>query len=60
MKIQHTFRVAGLCEQIARLLGLEKEEQDLGWFTGLLHDAGRFEQLKNYGTFIDAYSTDIT
>ena len=58
LKIEHTFRVAGLCEQIARSLELEKEEQDLAWFTGLLHDAGRFEQLKNYGTFIDADSID--
>lgn len=26
--------------------------------TGLLHDVGRFEQLKRYGTFIDAQSID--
>lgn len=58
LKIEHTFRVAGLCEQIAKSLELEKEEQDLAWFTGLLHDVGRFEQLKNFGTFIDADSID--
>lgn len=34
LKIEHTFRVAGLCEQIARSLGLEKEEQDLAWLPG--------------------------
>lgn len=58
LKIEHTFRVAGLCRQIAESLGMEEEEQDLAWFTGLLHDVGRFEQLKNYGTFIDADSID--
>ena len=39
--------IAGLCEQIARSLELEKEEQDLAWFTGLLHDVGRFVQYED-------------
>lgn len=37
---------------------MAKDERDLAWFTGLLHDVGRFEQLRNYGTFIDAESID--
>ena len=31
---------------------------DLAWLIGLLHDVGRFEQLKRYGTFIDSQSID--
>lgn len=58
LKIEHTFRVAKLCERIAVSLGMEAKERDLAWFAGLLHDVGRFEQLRNYGTFIDAESID--
>ena len=58
LKIDHTYRVAGFCQKIARSIGLSQEETDLSWFCGLLHDVGRFEQLRNYGTFIDAESID--
>ena len=54
LKIGHTYRVAGLCEQIARAEGMEPEEQDLAWLVGMLHDIGRFEQLRQYNTFSDA------
>lgn len=56
LKIEHTGRVSGLCETIARTLKLPEPDVDLAWLIGLLHDVGRFEQLKNYGTFIDADS----
>lgn len=58
LKIAHTYRVCGLCQQIAAQLGFGENEIDLAWLTGLLHDIGRFEQLKRYGTFIDAQSID--
>lgn len=58
LKIDHTYRVAGFCQKIAESLGLPQEDVDLAWFCGLLHDVGRFEQLRNYGTFIDAQSID--
>lgn len=58
LKIEHTYRVAELCEEIALSLGLPKEDVDLAWLVGLLHDIGRFEQLKQYGTFQDADSID--
>ena len=58
LKIEHTYRVADLCEKIASWLELPKEEADLAWLIGMLHDIGRFEQLKNYGTFNDALSID--
>ena len=44
LKIEHTYRVCGLCQQIARSLELPEEEVDIAWLTGLLHDVGRFEQ----------------
>ena len=33
-------------------------DTDLAWLTGLLHDIGRFEQIRRYGTFVDARSVD--
>lgn len=56
LKIEHTYRVSGLCEKIAGSLGLSEEDVDLAWLLGILHDVGRFEQLRQYGTFIDAQS----
>lgn len=58
LKIEHTYRVSELCECIAQSLHLDTEECSLAWLLGILHDIGRFEQLKNYGTFIDAQSID--
>lgn len=58
LKIEHTFRVCGLCEEIARSLDLTDQDVDLAWLIGLLHDVGRFEQLKRFGTFIDSQSID--
>ena len=37
---------------------LPEEEVDIAWLTGLLHDVGRFEQQRVYGTFTDADSID--
>lgn len=58
LKIDHTYRVCGLCQQIAAQSGFDENDIELAWLTGLLHDVGRFEQLKRYGTFIDAQSID--
>lgn len=58
LKIEHTYRVAELCERIARSEGMTGEDADLAWLLGMLHDVGRFEQLRQYGTFIDAESVD--
>ena len=58
LKIDHTYRVAALCERIANSLSLPPQDVDLAWLCGLLHDVGRFEQLRRYGTFIDAKSID--
>lgn len=64
LKTDHSFRVAGLSERIAAAdaAGLSGQaaavDTDLAWLTGLLHDIGRFEQIRRYGTFVDARSVD--
>lgn len=58
LKIDHTYRVSSLCQQIAVQSGLGEDETELAWLCGLLHDVGRFEQLRRYGTFNDAQSID--
>ena len=37
LKIEHTYRVCGLCQQIARSLDLPEEEVDIAWLTGYLN-----------------------
>lgn len=55
LKISHTYRVAGIAGRIGQDVGADPE---FSWFLGLLHDIGRFEQLRQYGTFKDAQSVD--
>ena len=50
-KIGHTYRVVDLAERIARDLKLESEDVELAKMIGLLHDIGRFEQVRRYDTF---------
>ncbi|MDO4538769.1 MAG: HD domain-containing protein [Coriobacteriales bacterium] len=61
LKIAHTYRVAELCARIAAAStpagpGLTPQDVDLAWLCGLLHDVGRFEQVRRYDTFNDAAS----
>ncbi len=58
LKVIHTTKVAEISEDIAVSLKLEKEECDLAWLIGILHDIGRFEQLRQYNTFADSISVD--
>lgn len=51
LKIVHTYGVAKCCRQIAERMQLPKEEQELAQLIGLLHDIGRFEQLKRFDSF---------
>ncbi len=55
LKIDHTARVALLCGKIAGQTGADR---DLAWLCGMLHDIGRFEQVRRYNTFSDAVSVD--
>ena len=58
-KIDHTYRVADIAYDIGCYVGkFNRGDEDLCWLIGLLHDIGRFEQLKRYGTFSDAMSFD--
>jgi hypothetical protein len=56
LKIRHTYRVAGLCDRIGQSVGIDNS--DLLWLCGMLHDIGRFEQVKRYNTFVDAASIE--
>jgi HAD superfamily hydrolase (TIGR01509 family) len=58
LKIDHTYRVAGLCQKIAESLGLSEPDVDIAWLLGMLHDIGRFEQIRRFGIFNDAQSVD--
>lgn len=58
LKIDHTYRVAAICERVAKSIGLTKEDTELAWLLGMLHDIGRFKQVREYGTFNDARSID--
>lgn len=56
LKVDHTLRVAELCDRIAESLGMDVSDRDLAWLCGLLHDIGRFEQVRRWDTFSDARS----
>lgn len=56
LKIIHTYHVAEDADEIARSLRLSDSDTDLAWLLGMLHDLGRFEQIRRYGTFNDARS----
>lgn len=56
LKIEHTYHVAEACDAVAHEQGWSSEDIDLAWLCGLLHDMGRFEQLRRWDTFKDAES----
>ena len=56
LKIEHTYHVARVCDAVAREQGWTPNDIDLAWLCGLLHDMGRFEQLRRWDTFKDAES----
>ncbi len=58
IKITHMYHVAENSRKIAKSLGLSEEEQNLAELIGLLHDIGRFEQVRLYHTFSDKISID--
>lgn len=58
LKITHTYRVAENSKAIAQSLNLSQEDIEIAWLIGMLHDIGRFEQIKRYQTFNDAKSVD--
>lgn len=58
VKIGHIERVAGIAKEIAKSLNLKEEDIQLAEIIGLLHDIGRFEQVRRYDTFVDQKSVN--
>ena len=56
LKIAHIERTSEIARKMAESLELSKEDVELAELIGLLHDIGRFEQVKRYGTFVDYLS----
>ena len=51
LKIIHTYGVVKQAEELAERMHLSAEDTDLARLIALLHDIGRFEQLKRYDSF---------
>ena len=58
LKKEHILRVADNAKKLAEKLKLSQEDIDLAELIGLLHDIGRFEQIKRFDTFKDRQSID--
>ena len=51
LKIVHTFGVVRQADEICRRMSLSAEDRELAKVIALLHDIGRFEQLKRFDSF---------
>ena len=58
LKRVHTFCVVKAAEYITTREKISEEDRELALLIALLHDIGRFEQLKSYHTFLDYKSID--
>lgn len=58
LKLEHTVRVVADAELIMRAAGWTDAQCEEGCAAAWLHDIGRFEQLKRFGTFRDRDSVD--
>lgn len=58
LKTDHMLRVMSNSIDIAEKLQLSSTDVNLAGLIGLLHDIGRFEQVKQFNTFIDKDSID--
>jgi hypothetical protein len=58
LKREHSLLTAEHCRDIAEALGWSAHDVRVAEALGLLHDAGRFPQFAEYGTFVDARSVD--
>lgn len=59
VKIGHIERTSNRAKEIAKSLNyLSEEDIQLAELIGLLHDIGRFEQVKRYNTFVDKDSVN--
>ena len=53
LKIKHIESVVSVAKEVAESLNLDEENVKLAELIALLHDIGRFEQVKRYHTFMD-------
>jgi len=58
LKLAHTYRVCENMTAIAGSLGVNGEDLALAQAIALLHDVGRFEQLRSFGSFDDSKTVD--
>lgn len=58
LKIRHTYGVVKASEYIASKLNLSSEDIELAKIIALLHDIGRFEQIRKSDSFIDDKDID--
>lgn len=58
LKIRHTYGVVEASEYIAHKLNLSDEDIELAKLVALLHDIGRFEQIRKINSFIDNKDVD--
>ncbi len=52
-KYYHSYEVEKLMEKLANMLDLDSKEIEIAKVVGLLHDVGRFEQIRKYGKCSD-------
>lgn len=52
LKIVHTYGVVAQSTEIARRMGLSEEDRELARIIALLHDIGRFEQVRRFDSFM--------
>lgn len=53
LKKTHTYETVKVCEYLAKELGLSAEDRMLALLIGLLHDVGRFTQLRMFNSYDD-------
>lgn len=58
LRVEHIYRTVEVAKKIAEDLELSQEQILLAQLIALLHDIGRFEQIKIYNTFSDKHSID--
>lgn len=58
LKYNHSYRVMELNKKYAEKLGFSDEDIEIATIIGLLHDFGRFEQLRVYNSYNDALTID--
>lgn len=58
LKMEHSYRVMEKSVWLAKQLQVSEEDLYLAEVIGLLHDFGRFEQIKRYHSFNDAVTVD--